>query len=223
MGVNTVTTHRHMTRPLSVQSTAGNKPSTQAYGLIAALLLSVSACVSSTPQNVPAKQKKAVLGPSFGEAHADAPPQIAEFGRFAGRWKCGVNERRPDGSWRTRPDNIIWTFFYTLNGMAVQDIWSPEDQSQMSEGIATNLRLFNAATQTWNTSWTNTVQASFELWSGGNINNEMVMTSIRDRRPVKIRFFNILKQQFQWSYEAATTSSGAEFAPVMQLLCQRQE
>ena len=190
--------------------------------ILCAAASAILACVSTpTGLNDSGHKNVAPKTGQYGEAHADAPPEIAQFGRFAGRWKCGVNERRSDGSWRTRPDNVIWTFFYTLNGLAVQDIWSPEDQAQHSEGIATNLRLYNATTRTWNVSWTNTAQASFELWSGSRINDEMVLTSIRERRPVKIRFFNILPRQFQWTYEAATSAAGTEFVPVRQLLCQR--
>ncbi|MFK8028859.1 MAG: hypothetical protein AB8G18_01350 [Gammaproteobacteria bacterium] len=187
---------------------------------VAFLTLLLSACVSSSPE-VDAPTNRLVKT-AYGEPAAGAPRQIVEFGRLAGRWRCGVNERRSDGSWRTRPDGVIWTFFYTLNGLAVQDIWTSEDQSQVAEeGIATSLRIFNSATQTWQSSWTNTQQATFELWSGGNVDGEMVLTSVRDQRPVKIRFFNILKQQFQWTYEAATNVAGTEFVPVMQLLCQR--
>lgn len=188
------------------------------------LCLALTGCVSAVPQSPTERgaNNSTLSKKSFGEPHPEAPPQLVEFGRFAGSWSCAVNERRADGSWRNRPDKINWTFFYTLNGMAVQDIWTSEDQNNTQEGIATNLRVYNSATQTWNTSWTNTLQASFELWTGGTINNELVLTSVRDRRPVKIRFFNILPRQFQWTYEAATTLSATEFMPVMQLLCQRQ-
>ncbi len=190
--------------------------------VLAVAVYGLSGCVSSSAAPKPSKTT-APPKAAYGAAHPDAPSEIAEFGRFAGRWKCGVNERRSDGSWRTRPDKVIWTFFYTLNGLAVQDIWSPEDNSGFSEGIATNLRVFNVATRTWNVSWMNTSEASFELWSGGRFNDELMLTSVRDKRPVKIRFFNILPRQFQWSYEAATSSTGNEFAPVMQLLCQLQD
>ncbi|MEM7082446.1 MAG: hypothetical protein AAF465_06900 [Pseudomonadota bacterium] len=189
------------------------------YGILALFMLCLTACVSEpTPPTAPAKPVAA-----FGQPHTSAPPELDQFGRFAGRWRCGVNERRPDGSWRTRPDDILWTFFYTLNGLAVQDIWTPEGQDLLAEGIATNLRVFNAQTGTWNVSWTNTVQASFELWSGGVAGDEMLLSSVRDNRPVRIRFYNILPRQFQWTYEAATSVSGTAFAPVMQLLCQRMD
>lgn len=189
---------------------------------VAAFPLLLTACVGVS-ENTRGAAASSPIKSAFGAASPDAPAQLVQFGQFAGRWSCGVSERRPDGSWKTRPDNINWTFFYTLNGMAVQDIRQSENPSGDQEGIATSLRLFNPRTQSWNTSWTNTVEASFELWSGGIINDEIVLSSVRERRPVKIRFFNILPRQFQWTYEAATNSAGTEFVPVRQLLCQRQD
>ncbi len=191
--------------------------------VVAALASCLSGCVTTPVGGNSAPDPFAPKAAAFGAASPDAPAEITQFGRFAGRWKCGVNERRPDGSWRSRPDNVIWTFFYTLNGLAVQDIWASDDQARASEGIATNLRVYNALTGTWNVSWTNTTEAVFEYWNGEQIDDELVLTSFRDQRPVKIRFFNILPRQFQWSYEAATSRAGTEFMPVMQLLCQLQD
>lgn len=179
------------------------------------------AAVPQTPaENTAAGSVQNTTGAkNYGEIHPDAPPELAQFGRLAGRWQCAMSERRSDGSWRSRAAPVVWTWFYTLNGWAVQDIWTPVDVPGDRQPIATNLRLYSPSTQQWNVSWTNTQQASFELWSGVQENDEIVLNSLRDRRPVRIRFFNFLPRQFQWSYSAAASLSSEEFTDVLQMQC----
>ncbi len=188
-----------------------------------ACTLPLAACVS-VPVEKTAKNEAGIANlKKYGAPGFSAPEELKQFGQFAGRWECGMSERRADGSWKVRSSRIIWTWFYTLSGLAVQDLWTPVGSAADKNVTATNLRMFDAASNSWNIAWTNTEQASFELWSGTQQGDELVVTSVRERRPVKIRFFNILPQQFQWSYEAANSLSSDEFTPVLQMTCKRIE
>lgn len=182
-------------------------------------LLALGACAGVPPAaTAPAKT---LQNSGYGQAHPGSAKEQQQFGQFAGRWECTMNERNRDGEWRARPSKINWTWFYTLDGLAVQDIWKPESTGGTEDIVATNLRVYDRTLGRWNVAWTNTAQAQFEIWSGGKQGDELVLTSTREQRPVRIRFYNILPRRFQWAYEAAITTAGNEYAPVLQMSCQK--
>ncbi|NNF16144.1 MAG: hypothetical protein HKN70_05310 [Gammaproteobacteria bacterium] len=189
-----------------------------ASALLAALL-TMTGCVQTRDVREPPSPTLQDSG--FGKAHPAAAVELQQFGRFAGRWECAMSERTADGQWRMRPSKVNWTWFYTLEGRAVQDIWMSQSGTADSQVIATNLRLFDAASQQWNVAWTNTGQAQFELWTGGQVGDELVLTSVREQRTVRIRFYEIMPRRFKWMYEAATSRTAEKFQPVLQMLCQR--
>lgn len=56
----------------------------------------------------------------FGRPNPDAPEQIKDFEPMIGKCKCESVNRAPDGTWAD-PVDMIWTFEYIMNGMAIQD------------------------------------------------------------------------------------------------------
>ena len=56
----------------------------------------------------------------FGKPNPKAPKQITDYEGMIGSCNCTSTTRNQDGSW-TKPENIIWSWKYIMNGMGVQD------------------------------------------------------------------------------------------------------
>jgi hypothetical protein len=117
------------------------KTTRPAFATLFALLLSAPASGGST---VP------VTDPS----DCMAGP-LAQFGRYIGDWKIEDSGRNQEtGDWEAGA-GAQWNFV-CLGGMAVQDFWLPADGK-----VGTNLRTWNAETESWDIAWTITGMPGF--------------------------------------------------------------
>ncbi|HAA23980.1 MAG TPA: hypothetical protein DCR93_17565 [Cytophagales bacterium] len=64
----------------------------------------------------------------YGRPNPEAPEAVNDFAPMIGRSVCQSQTRNPDQSWNA-PQEMIWTFKYIMNGMAVQDETLKEDGS----------------------------------------------------------------------------------------------
>lgn len=72
----------------------------------------------------------------------------AQFGQYIGDWKIEAWNLKPDGSsWVPQPD-ARWKFVCVGDGIAVQDFWI-----KGGEVVGTNLRVYNAETESWEIDW----------------------------------------------------------------------
>ncbi len=57
--------------------------------------------------------------------HPDAPEALMEYGQLVGNWQCKSLSPQPDGSWKQAEGVNTWTWYYVLDGRAIQDVWKP--------------------------------------------------------------------------------------------------
>lgn len=174
----------------------------------------------ATTKDAPAAAASASHTAQWGAPRPGAPEALQEFGRFAGRWECRIEDRRSDGTWYPRATTGIWTWFYTLNGAAVQDIWEPRS-SGATPVYSTNLRIYDADKGEWHAAWTNTEESQFELWQGGRQGDDLVMQGKRDGYRTRIRFFEITPRTFEWRYDVARPEPESEWNAVLRMHCTR--
>ena len=164
-----------------------------------------------------------VAGPN-----ANAPEQLQQFGQFEGVWKCSSQSRQPDGSWKKRPGMATWTWHYVLDGHAVQDLWEPDLEANPKAAIGTNLRTYDAETDTWHMVWTTTQEPVFATFRAGETDGALVMFGERSATPAfpqrlaRITFHNISDVHFDWKYEASRARHSHQWREVSRLSCDRE-
>lgn len=72
----------------------------------------------------------------------------AQFGRYVGDWKIDDWTLEQDGSSWTAGEGARWKFVCVGDGIAIQDYWM-----KGGEVIGTNLRVYNAETESWDIDW----------------------------------------------------------------------
>jgi len=73
---------------------------------------------------------------------------MAQFGRYIGDWDIEDSQLDKDGSTWAPANADKWNFVCIGNGTAVQDFWLPKGGN-----VGTNLRTWNAATDSWDIAW----------------------------------------------------------------------
>lgn len=138
-----------------------------------------------------------------------APPELAQFGRLVGTWRCVVEWRQPDGTFARRDQPSTWTWFYSLGGRAIQDVFEPA-----SGVVGTNLRIYNPETRAWEIRWVTGALTDFRTLTAKAVGDTMVLrgeapaTAKFGAHARKLTFFDITDDSFEWTYEA--TRSGTE-------------
>ena len=159
----------------------------------------------------------------------EAPEQLTQFGQFQGVWKCTSQNRQPDGSWKQRPGVATWTWYYVLDGHAVQDLWEPDREANPKAAVGTNLRTYDAETDTWHMVWTTATEPVFATFRAGATNGNLVMFGERaatrafSAHLARITFHNISDEHFDWKYEASSARSSHQWQEVSRLSCDRSE
>ncbi len=155
---------------------------------------------------------------------ADAPPQLAaQFGRLVGVWSCTSEALQEDGSWKPGPGAATWTWFYTLGGHAIADVWEPAKEGA-PPGI--NLRLYDREAGVWHATWAAGNQRDFDQFTARAEGDTIVMTGERFARPMfkrhqaRITFHDFTADTFLWRYEA-TAVGGDDWHEVSRLSCRR--
>lgn len=164
------------------------------------------------------------LGDSLiaSQRNPHAPPQLQQFGQLAGTWSCHGEGLQKDGSFKKGPGST-WTFFYTLNGYAVADIFKPGVANRPA-GI--NLRIYDSKHNVWRMVWWVHPQTSYDQFQATYADGKIVMTGDRPARSMfrahraRITFHSMTPKSFEWRYEAAAPGS-TKFREVQRISCHR--
>ncbi len=141
----------------------------------------------------------------YGTQHPSAPEQTKQFGQLVGKWNCISEDLAQDGTWQT--SKAIWTFKYTLDGFAIEDIWF-ERANDKTNNTATlgrdftgiNYRIYNPQFNNWQCVWLdNRANTMSAVWTAEQENDQIRMHDGTGNW--HIIFFNITSNRFDWKYE----------------------
>jgi hypothetical protein len=153
-----------------------------------------------------------------------APPELAEFGRLVGVWKCIGERRDKDGTWVKSAEPSTWTWFYSLGGRAVQDIFEP---AVGGGAVGTNVRIYDPQARAWEIQWVTGALSYFERITARREGETMVLRGEVTRSAQvppharKITFFDIGPDAFEWKYEATRPKTDKGWQEFSRLHCKR--
>lgn len=159
----------------------------------------------------------------------DAPVELQQFGRLVGAWECTGFTRQKDGEWQPNPWKNTWTWYWALDGRAIQDVWEAPPESPSGASIGTNLRVYDVNTGTWHMAWTTTLTNQFDLFTATQQGEDMVMEGRipgRGPRPehfARITFHDMQPQSYLWRYEASLSGQPDTWKEQARLDCKRVE
>ena len=158
------------------------------------------------------------------ERPESTPPGVdAGWGRVVGHWRCDSEQRQPDGSFTKRSDAADWSFFYTLDGTAIQDYWRPTSGG----AIGTNLRTWDSEASRWRMVWATAQQPRFDEFDATVDDGRIVMTGELPPRgqfpahKARIVFHEIEADQFDWYYEASGDGAPDSYSVYSRIHCRR--
>lgn len=149
---------------------------------------------------------------AFGTAAAGGFPEgnpdscmegpLAQFGQYIGNWDIEDASLKQDGSGWEPGQGARWNFVCVGNGTAVQDFWLPKGGE-----VGTNLRTYNAETESWDIAWTMKPMPGFahinaKQDDAGNIVMKYVAPVPSPLR--RITFFPATKDGWKWKLEFST-------------------
>ena len=159
--------------------------------------------------------------------HPDAPEALMEYGQLVGNWQCKSLSPQPDGSWKQAEGLNTWTWYYVLDGRAIQDVWKPTANADGKVFPGTNLRTYDAETGIWNVVWTIASSARIEPFISSfrndiiHITTERAASATFPAHMMHISFYNISEQHFDWKYESSPLTDGQNWREVSRLSCDR--
>ncbi len=152
----------------------------------------------------------------------EAPKQVQQYGQLQGSWSCVGTNLQPDGTWQSSGPAATWSWYYVLDGYAVQDVWKPA-----AGAVGTNLRTYDAEADKWYMVWATSAQARFDEFEATFDDGNIVMTGDRWARgsipqhAARITFHNISKQRFDWKYESSPPVDAKTWTEMFRLSCAR--
>ncbi|MFK7955316.1 MAG: hypothetical protein AB8B96_04415 [Lysobacterales bacterium] len=163
---------------------------------------------------------------SVSRAHPDAPEEVKQYGALNGHWRCEASAKQPDGSWKDSPGVATWSWYYVLDGYAVQDVWQP---AAATSPMGTNLRTYDVEKKQWNMVWATQTQAEFDHYTAAYSDGMIVMRGENPSRSqstpahaAKITFYNMTNNHFDWKYEATAPATDAGWSEFSRMSCSRQ-
>ena len=157
----------------------------------------------------------------------DAPAELQQFGQFIGTWKCTSFSRDRERVWQPNPWENTWSWYWVLDGHAIQDVWEASPDSPQGWNAGINLRVYDPRTKRWKMAWTTTLTNNFNFFEAGYVDGEMVMQGdipAYGQRPghhARITFYGITRTAFDWKYEAALGGPEDVYAEQARLQCRR--
>lgn len=155
-----------------------------------------------------------VLPPAFAWAgpdheHSDDPCMtgpVAQFGRYVGDWKIEDEQLARDGSGWSPGVGARWTFECIGDGVAVQDHWRPN-----SGGYGTNLRTYNANSDTWEIVWAARAQQGLmHITARQNDEGHIVMDVVSPKPPQPRRIIFFTPDDEGWDWVMQWSQDGGE-------------
>jgi len=170
----------------------------------------------------PAAEAPSISWPALAanEPAADAPAQLAQFGQLVGVWSCSSEQRGPDGTFTPGKNLATWSWFYTLGGRVVQDIWEPQ-----TGPAGTNIRVYDAKSNTWRIQWTTGAMSDFQAITAQAVDDTIVMRTDSPAggkfpaHTVRITFFDMTADKFEWKYEAGAPGTDGPWQEQSRLHC----
>jgi hypothetical protein len=156
-----------------------------------------------------------------------SPPELAQYGQFVGTWTCQTFRRARDGSWEANGWQNTWTWYWVLNGHAIQDVWETPPEAPQGANLGTNLRIYDPETRSWRMAWTTTLTRSFDFFEARLEDENIVMTGEipnRGSRPAhtaRITFHDDAADSFSWRYEASLQGTDGPWSEQARLTCRR--
>lgn len=168
--------------------------------LLALLVMVVTTDWVSAEENIP---EFGTYEPSpaypYGRRNPNAPAELAQFEFMLGANKCMDEMLQPDGSKQSFPAR--WNARYFMNGYGIQDhYWTP------TEFTTSNLRIFDANTNTWKVTFFSMPGYGSGVWEGKKEGDDLVMRQITTsdegkQRESRLTFYQITDQGFEWKAE----------------------
>ena len=124
---------------------------------------------------------------------------LAEFGQYIGNWNIADRRLSQDGSEWSDGAGARWNFVCIGNGAAIQDFWIPNGGD-----VGTNLRTWNAETESWDIAWAIKSQPGFaHIQAKKNADGNIVMHYKSPQRdpPRRITFFPADSDGWSWKLE----------------------
>ena len=159
--------------------------------------------------------------------HPDAPEAIMEYGQLVGNWLCTSSGPQPDGTWKQAEGVNTWTWYYVLDGHAIQDVWKPSPNADGKVNMGTNLRTYDSETGIWNVIWTISSSARIEPFISSYRNDALHITTEREASAafpahmMHITFYNISESHFDWKYESSPMTDGQNWRELSRLSCDK--
>ena len=135
----------------------------------------------------------------YGKANTEAPQQIKDFQPMIGKCNCKSENRNQDGTWN-KPIDMIWTFKYIMNGMAIQDETLKEDGKHSG-----SIRQFIADSSRWYVHYYSSGSPSTTLpvWEGNKQKDKIVL--YRDNTApngmagfYRLTFYDMSETGYKW-------------------------
>ena len=159
----------------------------------------------------------------FGKAHQDAPEQIKDFQPMIGTCNCKSENRNPDGTWNEAID-MLWTFKYIMNGMAIQDETLKSDGKHSG-----SIRQFNADSSKWYVHYysSNFPTNKLSTWEGNKIDDKIVL--YKDQTApngmegfYRLTFYDMNDNGYKWIGEWVDKAEKIIY-PTWKIKCVRQK
>ncbi|PNQ73478.1 hypothetical protein C1T31_07960 [Hanstruepera neustonica] len=160
----------------------------------------------------------------YGRPNPNAPQQITDFDQLIGSCNCTSTTRNQDNSW-TEPENMIWTWKYIMNGMAVQDETLKSDGSHSG-----SIRQFIGDSSRWYVHYYSSKTRSTKLptWEGNKKENGNIVLYRDQAAPngtegfFRLTFYDINKSGYKWIGEWVDRTETVVF-PTWKIDCKREK
>lgn len=160
-------------------------------------------------------------------ANENAPAEVKQFGQLEGHWSCESQSRQQDGSWQASPGKSTWSWYYILEGFAVQDVWLPNRETNSQAAMGSNIRTYDVANGWWDIVWTTQQAPAFERYRASYRGGEIHMVAERPANGnfpphlMHVTFHNISDNHFDWRYEVSGLTDGQNWQEQSRLSCDR--
>ncbi|MEQ9467138.1 MAG: hypothetical protein RLN88_06965 [Ekhidna sp.] len=160
----------------------------------------------------------------YGRPNPNGPKELNDWKGVIGTCECKSVARLNQTTW-TDTVNMIWTFKYIMNGMAVQDETLKEDGVHSG-----SIRQFNSDSSKWYVHYYSNAAATPTLgsWEGNKTQDGNIVLYKKSPSPngldgfYRLTFSEINEKGFNWVGEWVNESETFVY-PTWQIFCNRKE